>query len=51
MLELGILMLIATPFPRLMTALIGFLHERDAKFVAISLLVICIVMLGIVVKL
>jgi uncharacterized membrane protein len=51
LLELGILMLIATPFLRLLTALAAFIHEKDVNFVIVSLFVILVVTIGIVVKL
>jgi uncharacterized membrane protein len=49
--ELGILILIATPFLRVVTAFLVFAYERDVKFVAISLLVLFVVSLAIVIKL
>lgn len=50
LIELGILMLIATPFIRLLTAFTVFAYEKDAKFVIISLLVIGVVLLAITIK-
>ena len=51
LIELGILMLIATPFIRLLTAFTVFAYERDTKFVVISILVISVVLLAITIKL
>ncbi|OPY34174.1 MAG: hypothetical protein A4E32_00445 [Methanomassiliicoccales archaeon PtaU1.Bin124] len=50
MLELGILVLIATPFLRLLTALAAFVYSKQYKFVLVSLVVIAIVLLGIFIK-
>lgn len=48
--QIGILMLIATPFIRLLTAFTVFAYEKDVKFVMISLLVIGVVLLAITLK-
>lgn len=44
--EIGILMLIATPFLRIMAALSVFAYEKDVKFVLISMLVLFVVILA-----
>ncbi|MCE5295645.1 MAG: DUF1634 domain-containing protein [Euryarchaeota archaeon] len=48
--QLGILMLIATPFVRILAALIVFSIERDRQFVLISLIVLAMVLVAMVVK-
>jgi len=51
LIEIGILVLIATPFIRLLTALTVFAYEKNIKFVIVSLLVISVVLLAITIKL
>jgi uncharacterized membrane protein len=47
-LDLGLLMLIATPILRVIGSIIAFLYERDWRYVAITCLVLGIVMLSLV---
>jgi len=51
LIEIGILVLIATPFIRLLTALMVFAYEKNTRFVIISLVVISVVLLAITIKL
>jgi uncharacterized membrane protein len=44
--ELGILLLVATPICRVIFAVIGFAMERDRLYVAISLTVLAVLLLG-----
>jgi uncharacterized membrane protein len=44
--QLGILLLIATPIARVVFAVIGFAIERDRLYVLISLIVLAVLMLG-----
>jgi uncharacterized membrane protein len=44
--QLGILLLIATPIARVVFAVIGFTIERDRLYVLISLIVLAVLMLG-----
>jgi uncharacterized membrane protein len=46
-LDLGILILVATPICRVIFALISFAEERDRLFVAVSLLVLSMLLFGI----
>jgi uncharacterized membrane protein len=45
-LELGILLLVATPIGRVVFAVIGFAIERDRLYVAISLTVLAVLLFG-----
>ena len=47
--ELGLLVLIATPLLRILTALVLFTSERDYKFVLISLVVLGMVCLAVLI--
>jgi uncharacterized membrane protein len=44
--ELGILLLIATPICRVIFAVVGFAIERDRLYVAISLIVLAVLLFG-----
>lgn len=44
--QLGILLLIATPIARVIFAVIGFAIERDRLYVLISLIVLAVLMVG-----
>jgi len=44
--ELGILLLVATPICRVMFAVIAFAVERDRLYVAISLAVLAVLLFG-----
>jgi uncharacterized membrane protein len=44
--QLGVLMLIATPIARVVFAVVGFAIERDRLYVAISLMVLAVLMFG-----
>ena len=44
--QLGILLLIATPIARVVFAVIGFAIERDRLYVLISLIVLAVLMVG-----
>lgn len=44
--QLGLLLLIATPIARVVFAVVGFAVERDRLYVAISLVVLAVLMLG-----
>ena len=44
--ELGVLLLIATPIARVAFAVVGFGLERDRLYVAISVLVLCVLLFG-----
>ncbi|HMH16049.1 MAG TPA: DUF1634 domain-containing protein [Edaphobacter sp.] len=46
--QLGVLLLIATPIARVVFAAIGFAVERDRLFVAISLVVLAVLIFGLV---
>ncbi|HXS76697.1 MAG TPA: DUF1634 domain-containing protein [Terracidiphilus sp.] len=46
LIQLGVLLLIATPVARVIFALIAFLIERDKLFVAISLIVLAVLLYG-----
>jgi len=46
--DLGILLLIATPLTRVLTALAVFIADRDRRFVAVSLLVLAVIALAVV---
>ncbi|MFA5312983.1 MAG: DUF1634 domain-containing protein [Methanomassiliicoccales archaeon] len=48
--QLGILMLIATPLVRIIAALVVFAAERDRQFVLIALVVLAMVIVAMVVK-
>jgi uncharacterized membrane protein len=41
--QMGVLLLIATPVARIIFSLIGFLREKDRLYVFISLLVLCVI--------
>lgn len=45
--QLGVLLLIATPMARVMFAAVSFLRERDWLYVAVSLTVLLVLLLGI----
>lgn len=44
--QLGVLLLVATPIARVVFAVIGFAVERDRLYVAISLFVLAVLMFG-----
>jgi uncharacterized membrane protein len=44
--QLGLLLLIATPIARVVFAVVGFAIERDRLYAAISLLVLAVLMFG-----
>jgi uncharacterized membrane protein len=44
--QLGVLLLIATPIARVVFAVVGFAVERDRLYVAISLVVLAVLMVG-----
>jgi uncharacterized membrane protein len=44
--ELGILLLVATPICRVVFAVVGFAIERDRLYVAISLMVLAVLLYG-----
>ena len=44
--QLGVLLLIATPIARVAFAVIAFAMERDRMYVAISVIVLCVLMFG-----
>jgi len=44
--QLGVLLLIATPIARVVFAVIGFAVERDRLYVAISLVVLAVLLFG-----
>jgi uncharacterized membrane protein len=44
--QLGVLLLIATPIARVVFAVIGFAIERDKLYVAVSLIVLAVLMIG-----
>jgi uncharacterized membrane protein len=44
--QLGILLLIATPICRVIFAVIGFLIERDRLYVVVSLVVLAVLLFG-----
>ena len=46
LIQLGVLLLVATPFARVVFAVMGFAMERDRLYVAISLLVLAVLMFG-----
>jgi uncharacterized membrane protein len=46
--QLGVLLLIATPIARVFISVIGFARERDWMYVACSLLVLALLMYGLV---
>jgi uncharacterized membrane protein len=46
LIQLGILALIATPVLRVAVSLVGFAIERDAKYVAITTLVLALLLYG-----
>lgn len=48
--QLGILMLIATPFMRVIAALAVFTYEKDRQFIVISSIVLAMILLAMVVK-
>ena len=45
--QLGILLLIATPIARVVFAVIGFAIERDRLYIVVSLIVLAVLMFGI----
>ena len=45
--QLGILLLIATPIARVLFAIIGFAIERDRLYIVVSLTVLAVLMFGI----
>lgn len=47
--DLGVLLLIATPFTRVLTAAAVFAVDREPRFVAVSLFVIAAIALAIVI--
>lgn len=44
--ELGILLLVATPICRVIFAVIGFMLERDRLYIAVSLTVLAVLLVG-----
>jgi uncharacterized membrane protein len=44
--QLGVLLLIATPIARVVFAVVGFAVERDRLYVAVSLAVLAVLMIG-----
>jgi uncharacterized membrane protein len=49
--DLGIVILIATPFVRVMAAGLTFGQERDYRFVGISIFVLAMIILAVLIKL
>jgi uncharacterized membrane protein len=46
--QLGILVLIATPIARVVFAIVGFAMEKDRLYIGISALVLCVLLFGLV---
>ncbi|MGE5379366.1 MAG: DUF1634 domain-containing protein [Candidatus Saccharibacteria bacterium] len=48
--DLGIVMLIATPLTRVLTALAVFIVDREARFIVVSLIVLAVIAVAILLR-
>lgn len=48
MIQFGLLLLIATPIVRVLLCVVGFFSQRDRLYVAVSLIVLCVLLYSVI---